>query len=387
MAVTVRRRKRRKNPSARKLKARAKKAAATRARKKAKRSAAAKRGWAKKRKARRNPSKKRRVSMRRRRRNPGTAAGARKARAKRVKVTGKRMRQAKITMKTGKKKGKRAAARAYIRTRSAVSRAKAGKFGKGGMDLVKFYGLQRVNPSLKSIVKDVKNAIPLLITATVAAVGASAAGMWLGGKLHNLLPAAAPAMIKRNVVPLSTFAFTLFVFGALKMSKQWQKHAAPVMLAGLAATGMQALVFSQTGQKIASKLGIPMTMMNPLATAEGAAAAAQGKAASGLGSYMTVSQYLGDYLQAGPQEAFGSYVGSDFPVHTPGPGDNMSVHASLGAYDEYEIGPGSSFYGRLGAYEDPALPQQDIDLVNTPGGTMIQSAETIGGLFDGPSAI
>jgi hypothetical protein len=222
-------------------------------------------------------------------------------------------------------------------------------------------------------------------------VGAAAAGLKAGAWLSTKLPVTAPAIIKRNAVPLATMGLTLVAFAMLKASKgKMQKWAAPVMFGGAAATGIHLLMFSEMGQKVAQKLGLPVTIANPVATAEGASAMAQGKPAAGLASYMAVSQYLGDFVSAGPQEAFGSYMASDFPVHTPGPGDNMSVHATLGAYaGETEIEPGPSFYGRsdLGEYSDPALPTDEIGLEQTPGGTMITSAHLSGGLFGGNSSI
>ena len=257
--------------------------------------------------------------------------------------------------------------------------------------MAKAYGLTRVNPGMKSIVRDAKMMLPMVAIGGLTLAATAAAGMKAGCWLHNKLPATTPKLIKRNAVPLATFGVTLAAYALLKSSKgKMQKWAGPVMFGGASATAVHLLVFSKMGQKIAQKLGVPLTVACPTKTEEGAKQAADGKPVDGLASYITVSQYLGDYVNAGPQEAFGGYVANDFPVHTPGPGDNMSVHATLGAYtSDTEMGPGASFYGRsdLGEWMDDALPIDEIGLEQTPGGTMITSASLSGGLFSGSTAI
>ena len=76
----------------------------------------------------------------------------------------------------------------------------------------------------------------------------------------------------------------------------------------------------------------------------------------------------------GGMGAVGTYVTSDFPVHSPGPGDENYVMATLGQYvGEDEISPmGPSFYGRgdISAMGD-AYGQQGIFSVGAawpPGG-------------------
>ncbi len=401
--VTVRRR--RKNPmSSAKRKAAARKAAKTRARKKAARTrkrrknpASRKQGKrvagmfpASKKKGKKSAKKGKARKSKRRGRKYTKAGSLRKARAAR-KVTGKHSRSARTVIRRSKSKKARQVARTYMRARSVAKRAKGGRLGGEAGKLAKAYGLTRINPSIKGAMKDAKVMLPMIGVATLTVLGAAAAGMKAGAWISTQLPAATPAIVKRNAVPLTTMGLTLLAYAALKSSKgKMQKWAGPVMFGGAAATGIHWLMFSETGQKVAQKLGMPVTIANPMATAEGAAAMAQGKPAAGLGSYMAVSQYLGDFVSAGPQEAFGAYYSSDFPVHTPGPGDNVSVHASLGAYaGESMIDPGASFYGRsdLGEYNDPMLPTDEIGLEETPGGTMITSAALSGGLFGGSSSI
>lgn len=282
-------------------------------------------------------------------------------------------------------------ANAYMRARGVSKAVSRGTIKGEAGRLAKAYGLTSINPSMKSIMRDVKIMLPMVAIGGLTLAATAAAGMKAGCWLHTKLPATTPELIKRNAVPLATFGITLAAYAMLKSSKgSMQKWAGPVMFGGASATAVHLLIFSKTGQKIAQKLGVPLTVACPTKTEEGAKQADKGEKVDGLASYMTVSQYLGDFVSAGPQEAFGGYVANDFPVHTPGPGDNMSVHASLGSYaSDMEVGPGASFYGRsdLGEWDDPALPIDEIGLEQTPGGTMITSAQLSGGLFSGSTAI
>jgi hypothetical protein len=178
------------------------------------------------------------------------------------------------------------------------------------------------------------------------------------------------------------------------MGKKTQRMAMPVLIGGSLATVIHILFHTKTGQKLASKLKLPFALVQGTdAQAEQAqedapAAAAAPEATAGLAGYMTVSQYMGsmdispmgpswygrgdmgDYVDSAPQNEFGEYTASDFPVHSPGPGDNINVMATLGSYGAAYPPGGYDGYG-------------EMQLEETPGGTMILA----GGIFDGKSCI
>ena len=354
---------------------------------------------------------------------------ARKAR----RVGGKHTSSARRTIKKSPSRQKRGVAKTYMRARSVAMRAAKGRLEPGAAKLAKEYGLTKVNPNgIKGAVKSLKTMmVPTILPAAGGFVGAAALGQMAGNKLaKTAMVQKQSATVKSLVVPVSTLGITLAAFVALRNSKKMQRAAMPVLVGGSIATIVHALLHTKAGQDVAKKLKLPIALSEATDAqgaklAEDAQKIASGEEApseaNGLGSYMTVSQYLGyyapisqqgpswygrsdvsavgDYVDAGPQEAFGKYIASDFPVHTPGPGDNVSVHATLtglGAYGQqgiFDTGPeasmGSAYPpGGYGAYNDPNLPQaipDGMSLEETPGGTMITMGEA--GIFGGRSSI
>jgi hypothetical protein len=355
-----------------------------------------------------------------RRRKMTRKGAARKARAAR-RVRGKHTTSARAVIKRNKGKKTRAArqrrsvARTYMKARGVAQRAKRGKLAPGAAKLAKAYGLTRVNPNgmnLKAAAKDFRAMlVPTILPATGGFVGAAALGQMIGTKIASTKMvsgqiAKMPAL-KGAVVPVTTLGLTLGAFAALRASKKQQKMAMPVLIGGGIATLVHTLLHTKWGQGLASRLKLPLALTagtdaQAEQAAEDAAAVASGQkdqTGAGLAGYMSVSQYLGaygtpisqkgpswygrgdispvgDFVDAGPQEAFGGYMASDFPVHTPGPGDNVSVHATLeGAYP-----PGG--YDGLGAL--PQLPGYSLE--ETPGGTVVEPMGEAG-IFGGKSAI
>jgi hypothetical protein len=102
---------------------------------------------------------------------------------------------------------------------------------------------------------------------------------------------------------------------------------------------------------------------------------------------------LGDVGAAYPPGGYDGFVASDFPVHSPGPGDNKYVMATLGQYGEgTPIDPqGASWYGRPdisalgGAQEGIFSGGLDYELEETPGGTVVTMGEA--GIFGGKGII
>jgi hypothetical protein len=354
---------------------------------------------------------------RRRKKMTKKQAAAKARRARRVR--GKHVKSARSVArnkgKTRASRQRRSVAKTYLRTRGVAQRAKRGKLTPGAAKLAKAYGLTRVNPNgmnLKAAAKDFRAMlVPTILPATGGFVGAAALGQMIGTKIASTKMvsgqiAKMPAL-KGAVVPVTTLGLTLGAFAALRASKKQQKMAMPVLIGGGIATLVHTLLHTKWGQGLASRLKLPLALTagtdaQAEQAAEDAAAVASGQkdqTGAGLAGYMSVSQYLGaygtpisqkgpswygrgdispvgDFVDAGPQEAFGGYMASDFPVHTPGPGDNISVHATLeGAYP-----PGG--YDGLGAL--PQLPGYSLE--QTPGGTIVEPMGEAG-IFGGKSAI
>lgn len=363
-----------------------------------------------------------RKTTKRRGRKMTRAGAARKGRATR-KVRGKHARSARTVIRRnrGKKsreaRAKRGVARTYMRARGISQRAKSRRMPAGAAKLAKAYGLTRVNPTgVKGAFKDMRAMfVPTILPATGGFVGAAVLGQMAGTKIAAMKWAQglkSPAA-KRAIVPLSTLGITLIAFAALKGAKgNAQRAAMPVLIGGGIATLVHTLLHTKMGQDLASKLKLPLALKDATDAqvekgAEDGEKMANGETTGSVGGYMTVSQYLGgftevpvskkgpsfygrsdispigDYVDSGPQEAFGAYVASDFPVHTPGPGDNISVHASL-------MGLGAAYppggYDGLGSYNDPQLPDLDYSLEETPGGTIVMPMGEAG-IFGGRSAI
>jgi hypothetical protein len=309
---------------------------------------------------------------------------------------------------------RRRVARSYVRVKNLQRQRLRGTLAPEARKLMRAYGLNRVNPSkgVKSDAKDFGMLLKAIALPGIGGfVGAAALGQLAGSKIvgtewgQKMSPA-----LQRAAFPVTTGAITFAAFWAMRKFKGGaiQRAAMPVAVGGIIATGLHILLHSKIGQTIASKLKLPVTLVHGTdaqaeQAAEDAAKVAAGQkdaGAQGVAGYLTVRQYLGamgrefspkgaswygrsdispmgDYVDAGPTEAFGSYVASDFPVHTPGPADNASVHAALsGAYP-----PGG--YDGYGAWQDPDLPETpDYDLVETPGGTLLA-----GGIFNRRTAI
>jgi len=333
--------------------------------------------------------------------------------------------------KTRVARAKRGVARAYLKTRGIAKRAKSGRMPAGAAKLARSYGLTRVNPTgVKGALEDLRTMlVPTILPAAGGLVGAAVLGQMAGVKLSKMAWAQKQSeTVKRALVPVSTLGITLATFIALKGAKgNAQRLAMPVLLGGTLATIVHTLLHTKIGQELAAKLQLPIALRHATdaqgeqAVEDGAKAAnGQAEPASDVGSYMTVRQYLGaveiskmgpswygrgdmspvgDYVDAGPQEAFGSYVASDFPVHSPGPGDNVSVHASLtGLGDAYgQEGIFASGYGAAyppggygaayppGGYGAPMMTP-DYSLEETPGGTIIEPMGEAG-IFGGKTAI
>ncbi|MGB0890134.1 MAG: hypothetical protein ACPGWS_07615, partial [Solirubrobacterales bacterium] len=275
-------------------------------------------------------------------------------------------------------RNRRRIARGYLKARG-VSKAVT-HMSAENKKLAKAYGLTKINPGYKGMIKDVKAmVVPTILPAAGGFVVGAGAGQVLGTMIGDKVAfvAARPAL-KRAMVPSTTAALTVGAFMALKRTKKMQTAAMPVLVGGGIATIVHWLLHTLTGQKVASALRLPLALSqaSEAQVAQVAADAASGKqpTAGGMASYVSVRQYLGEammdpqgsswygrgdmgeYVDAGPQNAFGAYVANDFPVHSPGPGDNDNTFAQLGAYETPEYA-----------------------LEETPGGTVMSG---VGGIFE-----
>lgn len=330
----------------------------------------------------------------------------------------RQQRKRKVTKKItrGKNKGsKRKVAsssarvsKAYLKTKRLQKAIKKGKIKGGASKMATAMGLTRVNPA-SSVLKDFTNTAKALAIPAVASVvglyGLSWVGMKLSAKIAEFdKDKKMPKMLAENIVPITTATASL---GAAMALRRYVKKKLPVIkmdgaqlapwiaVGGLGATLLMVMATTKWGKDLTAKLGFTVKI-DQLALAE---KAAEGSAQStdGLGSYITVSQYLGaygvdidpmgpswygrsdispvgDYVDAGPQNMFGGYVASDFPVHAPGPGDNQYTMATLGEY--------ADSYGQEGMF---ASGMGDLELEETPGGTMITMGEA--GIFGGKGVL
>jgi hypothetical protein len=293
-------------------------------------------------------------------------------------------------------------ARSYLSAKRIQTGIARGKIGGEAAKMAKAMGLTRVNPvGLKTMWNDLKTVAPMVGLTVGGMVGMLAVGMKASAKISTMeWSKKLPEPIAKNLVPLTTATVTLGSVALIKKVKalaKLQKYTMPILIGGLSAATIHAMIMTSWGKSLMAKLGISIGI-DTATLAEGAAAGSTA-AAKGLGDFMTVSQYmgavgvdispmgpswygrgdvspLGDFVDSGPQETFGSYVASDFPVHTPGPGDNINVMAQLGAYDDYgQEGVFASGYS--GAYPEGGYGA--LELTETPGGTVIGEAGIFGG--------
>jgi hypothetical protein len=339
----------------------------------------------------------------------------------------RRYRKSKSTkiVKRGKNKGTKrkvssSAARvskAYLKTKRLQKAISKGKVKPGAAKMAKAMGLTRVNPA-GSIVKDFMQTAKALAIPTVVTVGGmygmALVGMKASAKLVEVTGDKLPAPLAKNIVPVTTAGLSIGLAMLLRrkvtktipLIKMNGAQLAPwVAVGGMGAALLMVMTTTEWGKKLTAKMGLSFsidTAATGQAAAEGGAAAA-----AGLGSYMTVSQYLGaygveidpmgaswygrgdispmgDFVDAGPQNMFGSYMASDFPVHSPGPGDNINVMATLGDYDEY--GQEGGFASGIGGAH-PEGGYGELDLEETPGGTVITGSMGEAGIFGGKGVL
>ena len=287
-------------------------------------------------------------------------------------------------------RGKRAIASAALTARAAQRRKSMGRMGKEEANFLRATGLKvRRNPSFAGTMGDLRTLAPTILATGASVVGMSVIGMKASAMIAPKITGA-PAIIRENILPITTGVITAVAWTALKTSRM-SKWSMPVLLGGMSAALLQLLMTSKIGQNIAAKVGYPVKLADASDITENSssdqiAAAAQTEELKGLGAYapewglgayVPVSQYMGSYVDAGPQEAFGEYMASNYPVHSPGPGDNASVHGrivtdkdiALGTLGEYNYTTQDS-----GIY-DSRIPSVNNSLLNTPGGTIITGGE------------
>jgi hypothetical protein len=307
------------------------------------------------------------------------------------KIAKKAVKRTKVRKKVAGGRGKRAIASAALTARAANRRYGAGKMTKSTAKFLKATGLSvRRNPSFAGTMGDLKTLAPTILATGASVIGMSVIGMKASAMIAPKIMGA-PAIIRNNILPITTGVLTAAAWAALKSSKM-SKYSMPILLGGMSAALLQLLMTSKIGQTIAAKVGYPVKLADASDITENSSAD-QIDAASkteelkglgayapewGLGSYVPVSQYMGSYVDAGPQEAFGEYMASNYPVHSPGPGDNASVHgkiiadqtiAGLGGLGDYDYTTQDS-----GIY-DNRIPSVENSLLNTPGGTIITGGE------------
>ena len=297
-------------------------------------------------------------------------------------------------------RGKRAIAKASLTAAAAHRRRASGRMKTDEAKFLASTGLRvRRNPSLAATFGDLKTLAPMIGATAASVVGFTV----LGNKVSKMLSpniTGAPSIIKNNITPITTFTLTAIVWTALKTSKM-SKWSLPVLLGGTSAAILQWMISSNIGRELGAKLGYNVKEtktkdLEPGSTpAQAEAAVANdiqdaqkdklGAAEWGMGSYVPVSQYMGGYVDAGPSEAFGEYMASNYPIHSPGPGDNRSVHGEmlsnqtisgyggLGDYEDTEGGWDDTTQ-RSGIY-DSRLPSVSNTLLDTPGGTIITGGE------------
>jgi len=291
----------------------------------------------------------------------------------------------KIAKTEGQSRGRRSIARASLTAYNARKKKSSGTLDRGASRLLTATGLKaRRNPGLTGTLKDLGTLAPAIGATAASVVGFTVLGMKVGAMLAPKLTMA-PAMIRQNIVPITTGVLTATVWTLLKASKM-SKWSFPVLMGGMSAAILQWMIHSKIGQDLAAKVGYPLKLADSSdlteasgvdevqAVADVEALKGLGAYSSkwGLGEYMPVSQYMGAYEDAGPSLAFGEYTASNYPVHSPGPGDNRSVHGRI--IRDKTIGG----YGGFGDYTtqdsgiyDQALPSVTNSLLATPGGTIV----------------
>ena len=357
--------------------------------------AMARKSGPKKRKATKRKTAKRKTAKRKTaKRKPAKRKTAKRKTAKRKPWVKKARRLATSKVKRTKKgkvrggRGKRAIASAALTARAAQRRKTSGRMGKSEANFLRATGLKvRRNPSFAGAMGDLKTLAPTILATGASVVGMSVIGMKASSMIAPKITGA-PAVIRENILPITTGVITAAAWAALKSSKM-SKWSMPVLLGGMSAALLQLLMTSKIGQNIAAKVGYPVKLADASDITENSnsdqiAAAAKTEELKGLGAYapewglgayVPVSQYMGSYIDAGPQEAFGEYMASNYPVHSPGPGDNASVHGriisdkTIGGLGDYDYTTQDS-----GIY-DNRIPSVDNSLLNTPGGTIITGGE------------
>lgn len=292
-----------------------------------------------------------------------TQALAKARRARRV--TGKYSSRARSLVKRGKNKTARSISRTYLAARGISKRANKGQLSKENAKLAKAMGLTRINPSMKAIGQDALVMLSRFGAAGAGVIGGVVIGLKLGSMLQAKLPAATPAFIRNNAVPLTTLGLAAGVWTGMKLGKKTQSWAMPVGLGIGAAGALFMLTHTKMGQDLLGKMGITMAIKAVNKDGTGTMAAPETKpdgTAAGLGAYVLGEYVLGQYVESeplGPRGGLEGYVMED-EDGSPGvhelSGSHQGIFAGLddGADyigidedDNYVLGEGGIFGGSV----------------------------------------
>lgn len=273
-------------------------------------------------------------------------AALRKARAAR-RVTGQHARRARAIIRStrGKRSTKKAIARTYLHSRSIAQRAAKGRMSKENRELAQAMGLTRINPSMQAVAKDAGVMLTRFAAAGAGAVGGLVIGIKAGGWIQSKIAdknIPVPAVVKNNVVPLTTLGVAAAAWTGLKLGKKTQTWALPVGLGLGTAAAVLFMTHSLTGQKLLAKAGISVKI-----------ATAETEAVSGLGAYVVAPHGLGEYVNERGQLA--AYVSNpdDEGVHAlaghtgifAGLDDQPDFVIADGDMDNFEMGGAGIFGG------------------------------------------
>lgn len=226
----------------------------------------------------------------------------------------------------------------------AVKRRSLRKAWAGGQ-YARTHGLTRVNPSMSGVAKDLMALLPEIGAGVGSLVGLAFVAQMVGSKLPDSVKAKVPTSVVPWVPTITTGVLAAVAYGALRMSKnaKLSKLSVPVLIGGAAATALHAMVAIKVKGPDGAQISLAKKLGLP------------------MGEFVGVSGYVDVNGQMVAVNGLGEFVGVS-GMMTDASGQPIAVNG-LGEYLHEQVGLGSAGEGifsrsSLGMLPDGSAAQE-----------------------------